>query len=82
MNAIIDYLKLHGEQMDTDLARALELPLEQVRSGMQDLLAKGAVMMCFVTRYREGAEVQGWSCRLAGFVPPPAPGRRPRSAKS
>lgn len=82
MESILDYLKLHGEQLDADLALALERPIEQVRSEIRALSAKGAVMMCLVTRYRQGVEVEGLACRISGVIPTPAPGRRPSSAKS
>ena len=82
MQAIIEHLKLHGEQLDADIAQALHLPLEQVRADMQELSAKGAVMTCFVTRYRDGKQIQGWACRVAGFIPTAAPGRKPGPAKS
>jgi hypothetical protein len=82
LRAIIEHLKLNGEQLDADIAEALQLPLEQVRVDIQELSAKGAVMTCFVTRYRDGKEIQGWACRVAGFIPPSAPGRRPSPAKS
>lgn len=82
LEAIIDYLKLHGEQLDADIAEALGLPLERVRAEMQKLSANGDVMMCLVTRYREGTKIEGWACRVAGFIPPAAPGRRPSPAKS
>lgn len=82
VDAIIDYLKLHGEQLDADLALALELPVEQIRSEIRALSAKGAVMMCLVTRYRQGIRVEGITCRVSGVIPTPAPGRRPSATKS
>jgi predicted ArsR family transcriptional regulator len=74
---ILEYIKLHGEQLDSDLAEALGLPLKQVRAHIQDLHAKGDIMTCFVTRYRNGRKFEGWACRAAGFIPSAAPGRRP-----
>lgn len=82
VGAIIQHLKLHGEQLDADIAEALQLPLEQVRADMRELSAKGAVMMCFVTRYRDKKKIEGWACRVAGFIPPAAPGRKPGSPQS
>lgn len=82
MEAIIDYLRLHGEQLDADIAEALQRPLEEVRSDIRALSAKGAVMSCFVTRFRDGTTVEGWTCRISGFIPPPAPGRKRGPTKS
>lgn len=82
LESILEYIKLHGEQLDADVAAALGLPLEQVRAAVNELSAKGVVMTCFVTRYQQGRKVEGWSCRLAGFIPPAAPGRRQTPTKS
>lgn len=82
MDTILQYLKLHGEQLDADIANALRLPLERVRADLHDLSATGDVMTCFVTRFQGGKKIEGWSSRVAGFIPPVAPGRRPSPTKS
>lgn len=81
LEAILQYLKVNGEQLDADIARELRLPLEEVRSDIRELSAKGAVMVCFVTRHIEGRIVEGWTCRVSGFIPPAAPGRKTNPAK-
>ena len=82
METILQHLKLHGEQLDADIAKALRLPLERVRTELQDLSAQGAVMTCFVTRFRGGRRIEGWSSRVAGFTPPVSPGRKPNPTNS
>lgn len=82
LEAILQYLKLNGEQLDADIARELRLSLEEVRADIKDLSAKGAVMACFVTRYRDGNRIEGWTCRVSGFIPPAAPGRKTNPTKS
>ena len=82
METILQYLKRNGEQLDMDLARELRLSLEKVRADIQDLSAKGAVMSCFVTRYRGGERIEGWACRVSGFIPPAAPGRKSGPTKA
>jgi hypothetical protein len=82
LEKILEFLKLNGEQLDDDIANALRLPLEQVRSELQELSAKGAVMTCFVTRFRGGKKIEGWSGRVAGFTPQAAPGRKPGTRNS
>lgn len=77
MQAIVQHLKTCGEQLDAEIAEALQLSLESVRAAVQELAAKGAVMACFVTRYRDGEKFEGWTCRISGFIPPAAPGRKP-----
>jgi predicted ArsR family transcriptional regulator len=82
LQTILQYLQLHGEQLDADLATELKLPLEQVRAELRDLSAQGRVMTCYVTRFREGNKIEGWSSRIAGFTPPPSPGRKPNPTRS
>jgi hypothetical protein len=82
LEAIIQYLRNNGEQLDADIADAIDLPLKQVQAEMRTLSAKGTVMSCFVTRYREGTKTEGWAYRLAGFIPPHAPGRKPTPPQS
>ena len=82
METILQYLKLHGEQLDADIANALRLPLERVRTELQDLSQRGDVMTCLVTRFREGSKIEGRSYRVAGFTPRAAPGRKPNPTKS
>lgn len=82
MVSVLEFLKLNGEHLDADIAGALRLPLAEVRDQIQDLSAKGDVMTCFVTRFKGGRKIEGWSCRVAGFIPPAAPGRRAAPPKS
>jgi len=82
VEAIIQHLKICGEQLDTEIAEALDLSVDQVRAAVKELAAKGVVMSCFVTRYPQGKKVEGWSCRMAGFIPPAAPGRKPSPPKT
>jgi len=82
MDKILQYLKLHGEQLDADIAKALGLPLKRVRTGLQGLSARGDVMTCFVTRFHGQRKTEGMSCRAAGFTPPLAPGRKPNTTKT
>src|SRR5262249_2658296 len=79
---ILQYLRENGEQFDADIAKALGMPLERVRTELKSLSAKGDVMTCHVTRFRGQGKIEGWSCRVAGFTPPISPGRKPGPTKS
>ncbi|TSA49294.1 MAG: ArsR family transcriptional regulator [Nitrosomonadales bacterium] len=79
MKEILQYLKDHGEQLDTDIALATGIPLASVHLHLSELAAKGAVMACHSIRFEKGRKVEGISCRLAGYTPPAAPGRKPKS---
>ena len=80
MQAILDYLKNTGEQLDSEIAAATGLSLSNVRHGVIDLQAKGAIMVCKSIRYKDGKEINGLLCRVSGYIPPAAPGRKPKSA--
>lgn len=77
MQAILDYLKLGGDHLDTEIAVATGMSLDKVRRGVTDLQARGAVMVCRSIRYKDGEEVDSMVCRISGYIPPRAPGRKP-----
>jgi len=76
---ILQYLKKHGQQLDGEIAAGTGIPLPKVRSSLTDLSARGEISKCSVTRYMDGKAVEGMLCRIAGTIPPKAPGRRPGS---
>ncbi len=57
------------------------LPLATVRRGLAELSATGAVVMCSLTRYEDGKTIEALQCRLSGYVPKPAPGRKAQAQK-
>jgi predicted ArsR family transcriptional regulator len=75
--SILQYLKKHGQQVDWEIAAAIDLPLLQVRSALTDLSARGEISRCSVTRFLDGQPIEGMLCRIAGTIPPQAPGRKP-----
>ena len=79
MQAILDYLKNTGERLDTEIASATGLSLANVRNGVNDLHARGAIMVCRSIRYQDGKEIDGLLCRISGYIPQAAPGRKPKS---
>jgi hypothetical protein len=79
MELILQYLKEHGEKFDTEIALATGIPLAKVRLYLSELAAKGEVMSCHSIRFVKGAKVEGIFCRIAGFIPPAAPGRKSKA---
>ena len=78
MNAsILKYLRANGEQLDSDLSQALQIPIAQLRNLVTELSASGDVICCKVTRYIDGKKIEGTSCRLSCDLPAPARGRKP-----
>lgn len=77
MQTILDYLKLGGERLDTEIAAATGLSLDSVRLSVSSLQKRGEVMVCRSIRYKDGQEVDSMLCRISGYIPPKAPGRKP-----
>jgi DNA-binding Lrp family transcriptional regulator len=76
---ILKYLKNRGEQLDTEIAAATGLSLENVRQRVTKLSAAGEVMVCRSIRFDNGKQKEQMLCRIAGYIPPAAPGRKPKS---
>ena len=74
---ILDCLKKYGQRLDLEIAEETGLPLASVRRRLADLSATGEVITCTLTRFENGERIDAWECRVAGYVPPRAPGRRP-----
>jgi len=75
---ILDYLRKNGQRLDSEIAAATGIPLNSVRSSILNLSARGEVSKCSVTRFNDGKPVEGLLCRIAGTIPPKAPGPKPR----
>jgi len=79
MKEILQYLKNHGERLDTEIAEATGISLAKVRLYLTELAAKREIMTCISIKFEKGKKVEGISCRLAGYIPPAAPGRKSKS---
>ncbi len=79
MKEILQYLKKYGEQLDSEIALATGTSVASVRLCLLELAAKGEIMTCHSIRYEKGKKIEGIRCRLAGYIPPAAPGRKSRS---
>ncbi len=66
--SILKYLKLHGEQLDVDIAAALSIPLDRTRRYLTRLAADGDVMTYSSTRFVGGVKVEGVRCRLVRYA--------------
>lgn len=79
MKEILQYLKTHGERLDTEIAEAAGVSLAKVRLQLTELAAQGEVMSCHSIRFEKGKKIEGLKCRLSGFTPPAAPGRKSKA---
>lgn len=76
---ILDCLKKYGQRLDVEIAKETGVPLETVRQRIAALAATGAVITCNLTRFEKGERLDAWQCRVSGYVPPLAPGRKAKA---
>lgn len=74
---VLEQLQKHGQLLDSDIARATRLPLVEVQASIMELSARGEVSKCSVTSFVKGKAIEQLQCRISGYVPRPAPGRKP-----
>ena len=79
MQDILQYLKLNGERLDSEIATATGISLTKVRLSVSELSAKGDVIVCRSIRYKEGKPIEAILCRVSGYIPPAAPGRKAKA---
>jgi hypothetical protein len=75
--AILMHLKKHGQLLDSEIAAMTRIPLDEIRQAIEELSRCGEISRCSVTRYKNGTPVEGVQCRISGYYPPAAPGRKP-----
>ena len=76
MKAVLEYLKLHREGFDTDIAKATGISLSKVRLQLSELATRSEIMVCHSIRFVQGNKIEGTLSRIAGYTPPAAPGRK------
>jgi transcription initiation factor IIE alpha subunit len=74
---VLACLRKYGQRLDVEIAKETGVPLEEVRKRLLALAATGAVITCTLTRFEKGKRLDAWQCRVSGYVPPLAPGRKP-----
>jgi predicted ArsR family transcriptional regulator len=77
---VLECLRKYGQRLDLEIAKETGVPLATVRRELTGLAASGAVVLCTLTRFERGTRIDAWQCRVSGYVPPPAPGRRAKPA--
>ena len=75
MQAILQYLKLNGEWLDSEIA-ATGLSLAKVRVGVSELSARSDVIACRSIRFKDGKSIDAILCWMSGYIPLAAPGRK------
>jgi hypothetical protein len=72
----LQFLKKHGQRLDFEVAKEMGVSLSTVRERVAALIDSGQAIVCTVTRFDNGKRIDAWQCRVAGYTPPAAPGRK------
>jgi predicted ArsR family transcriptional regulator len=76
MNETLQCLKQYGQRLDLEIAKEMRVPLATVRKRLADLAATGEIVTCNLTRFEHGKRIEALQCRVSGYAPPPAAGRK------
>ena len=76
-NLVLQHLKKHGQLLDSEISASTKISLDQVRLAIAELSSQGEISQCTITKYNDGQPVSGIQCRISGYCPPAAPGRKP-----
>lgn len=79
---VLNHLKKHGQLLDLEIASATGIALVEVRKSLAELTTRGEISQCSVTHFKGNKRVDGFQCRISGYVPPVAPGRKAGPSKS
>ena len=79
MTEILQYLKSHGQRLDLEIAKEMRIPLTTVRQHLAALAERREAIVCKTIQFENGRQFEAWQGRISGFVPPAAPGRKPKS---
>jgi hypothetical protein len=77
IDAVLTHLKKHGQLLDSEISLATGISVPDVRAAVAALSVRGSVSLCDVTKFEDGQPVERILCRVSGFYPPAAPGRKP-----
>jgi hypothetical protein len=79
---VLSHLKKHGQLLDLEIASSMGISLDQVRKSLAELTTRGEISQCSVTHFNDNKRVDGFQCRISGYVPPVAAGRKAGSNKA
>ena len=79
MTETLECLKRHGQRLDLEIAKEMHVPLATVREHLTALVERREAIVCKTIQFANGRPFEAWQGRVAGFVPPATPGRKPQS---
>ena len=74
---ILEYLKKHGQVLDSDIAAETRISIANVRKSLEKLSVRGDISSCSVTYFDAGKPITRMQVRLMGTIPAVSPGRKP-----
>jgi predicted ArsR family transcriptional regulator len=78
MTETLQYLKRHGQRLDLEIAKEMRVPLATVRQHLTALAESREAIVCKTIQFENGRQFEAWQGRISGFIPPAAPGRKPK----
>ena len=78
MTETLQCLKKHGQRLDLEIAREMRVPLATVRQHLTALAESREAIVCKTIQFANGRQFEAWQGRVSGFIPPAAPGRKPK----
>ena len=76
MTETLQCLKRHGQRLDLEIAKETRMPLATVRQHLTALAESREAIVC---KFEKGVQFEAWQGRVSGFIPPAAPGRKPKT---
>ena len=73
-------VRKHRERFDHEISAEYGWPIDAVRRIGAELASTGRVIACTITRFDDGDARDASFYRIAGYMPPAAPGRKARPA--
>jgi len=74
----LECLKKHGQRLDLEIAKETRMSLATVRQHLTALADRREAIVCKTIQFANGRRIEAWQGRVYGFVPPAAPGRKPK----
>ena len=79
MTETLQCLKKHGQRLDLEIAKEMRVTLAIVRQHLTALAERREAIVCKTIQFENGQPFEAWQGRVSGFIPPPTPGRKPKS---
>ena len=78
---VLKYLQKHGQKIDYEIVKDTGIDLKELRKTISELQSKNLIQTCTIIQHgAKGKLIEGTQCRIAGYTPPAAPGRKAPAA--